>query len=386
MDKFFRYFMYGFIFLGDNFVKYKIGPVNLSDLFVLINLFYIFIKKDEFAVLEIPFFNKLYLFYFFIFILSLLGFYRMFNLDIEFDSGYYLIRQAYLLIYFPAIFLGLAISHKEKKIIDIFRNELNYIFVMSLWAFFFNRGLVTMSFHIFLIIILSYVPFFEGNTKKIFWFIFSVYITVFFFETDASSYKLTFLILSLLFFLNYSKFLKKIVRINYFFIAILFIVGINIIIFYQTNLSSLDHNVVFRTLIWSSQIELLENTFFWGVGFGTSYMDFSLFQLASNVENGRFDAHFRIPSHNSFLTFLFRTGIPGLLILFKLLFEFIKPHIERRENKVSEMAIIIFIFINFNALFHPFLEVPRSFLAYIFALFVIWKLSEEEKEDIKWQN
>ena len=379
MATFQRYILYLFFFLGDTFLKTKIGFLTFIDLFILINGIYCVVNwSDVKPILKESPFNDKWLIYFpLVFVLSFVGFYKIFPIDIAYSGTYYIVRQGYFLIYIPVIIISLLYSHKSLKIMDILAKDFLIVGLLMAYATFFRFGLTKFTLQFMLLIYSLFVIFFRGKVLQITFSFFIFYHIQIYINQGFSSYSFTFMLILVLLLLNYSRIFIRIFSIRPFILALLAITSVYSIIYYETSLSTIDHNVVFRTLLWSDELSIVSDTYFLGVGYGTTYMSSDLFQLAINVENGNIDAPFRIPSHNSFLTFFYRSGVIGFIIFIRFIFGFI--YLDKVSlNKYSQFSVLLFLFVHFNVFFHPIIEVPRGIIIYSYVLFILFKIKQEQ--------
>ena len=81
-----------------------------------------------------------------------------------------------------------------------------------------------------------------------------------------------------------------------------------------------DENSLWRLRVWENEINTLSDTYYTGVGFGTSYVTYDIYTIVNN-SNMYFDKDrtlygrlFMVANHNSFLNMFYRMGYVGGII------------------------------------------------------------------------
>lgn len=389
MARFYKYVFYVMMLFGDSVIKVRFFGLYFSDILVLISIIYIIKERDNWNdsnELTNVFSSKL-LYYYVIWIFSFLGVYQLFNIPIEFDRGYFLIRQSYYLFYIPALLLALIISFKNLNLLSILKQDSKYLLTIC--------------------IILNNINYYFGNTfslqlliclfsaieltkrKNLFQFIVIlnlIYLTLHFLQKGDSAYFLIFSCILTFNYIDLKAFITFFNKQSNWKLALFFLIPFLVLFSNKESFLGVDTNVLFRVLIWENEFKYIFETYFLGVGYGTTYFDHTLYELAYIVIGGvntGLEAPFMIPSHNSFLTILYRTGLIGLALFFYFLKSFLFIGI---DNKKNFLTLSIFISIVIMMFFHPLIEVARGIIAFIFSLFVLLKVKEDSVYELSKGN
>lgn len=126
------------------------------------------------------------------------------------------------------------------------------------------------------------------------------------------------IMLFLIFFRNYlRKFFSRDVTKK---IVVLLIIFALVIYFGQDELYRIirrDQNSLWRLIVWQNELQTLAQTWFTGVGFGTSYVTADIYTVVNNAnmymdsDGTIYDRLFLVANHNSFLNMFYRMGILG---------------------------------------------------------------------------
>ena len=138
-----------------------------------------------------------------------------------------------------------------------------------------------------------------------------------------------------------------------------------------------DHNMSWRVRTWNDSENVLERTYFFGAGFGTSYQSMTYvdesinrmeWQYNANSEYSRDERKFVTGPHNSFVSLAMRMGIVGIisfLIFLFLLFRDLVKHktiIPPRAGCFALLASMMIISFNVG------LENPGYLLTFVFCV------------------
>lgn len=138
-----------------------------------------------------------------------------------------------------------------------------------------------------------------------------------------------------------------------------------------------DQNSIWRMEYWYDEICELKNSFFMGVGYGTSYASSNFVDLSSSYANRPFasngtysfyDNIYVVGSHNSIIALTFRLGILGCVLLLMYLIEKAKNIVH--DNEVDNCKLYLFFSSLFIITVNVGFESPYYLLIFIISMYM----------------
>lgn len=138
-----------------------------------------------------------------------------------------------------------------------------------------------------------------------------------------------------------------------------------------------DSNSIWRLEYWYDEINELKNSYFMGVGYGTSYASSNFVTLSSSYTNRPFasnetysfyDNIFVVGPHNSIIAVTFRLGILGCILLLMYLIE--KGKNIAHDNEVDACKLFLFFSSVFIITVNVGFESPLYLMIFIFSMYI----------------
>lgn len=378
---------------GNSFLKFKliIPSFFLITYFLFCTLhvlLYFLQKKISITKNE----QKLIKFIFFMIIsilLSLLGFYKFFDLNgIYFDSKYILKQVMFLDLLPIGLSVYICFINQSKMIEELLKKYSQKFFI--LFCILSIVGLCKNTVSYYTLLLLSFIELNKENRrlfyKLIIFLITAIYIKNIFSESTAFLMLLIYMIV-LIFNKNFFDFLYKKRKIIYVLIVILLLIAVvnkDLIISY---LQIKDPNYWWRFSYWMTELETLKDTYFLGVGFGSTYASTSIFEVLSggfiDPETGVFvnsvKVLFTTAQHNSYMNILYRTGLIGIILFVRLVFSLIFKYKKYLRTNYDKMLYLAFLNANIIITFNVGLESPQFLIPFYFSLFGLMSLEKKYK-------
>lgn len=148
-------------------------------------------------------------------------------------------------------------------------------------------------------------------------------------------------------------------------------------IFFNLLFKYFDQNSIWRLEYWYDEINELINSYFMGVGYGTSYASSNFVTLSSSSSNAPFlgnetysfyDNIFVVAPHNSIIAVTFRLGILGCILLLTYLIEKAKNIVHDKE--VDNCKLFLFFSSLFMITVNVGFESPYYLLIFIISMYM----------------
>lgn len=317
------------------------------------------------------------------FILSLFNLANVWGIDNLDYSFSYAIRHCYFVVGFviSVSFYYSLCSKKNRKISN--SNYLLYFYLFVSWIFKLLFKSTIIMFQPFTLFLSMYI--YINNPKK---FNFILYLLTLFISFNSMfSYIIANLVFFIIIFFPKLVSLTKNKVFSLFFKYLLVIFGIVIIFNYNKYLQFLSHdaNTLWRWQVWTNEFNNLQKTYFTGVGFGTAYVDYNIFDSINNynmyLDSGVQSSHMLlvVANHNSFVNMFYRMGIIGGTLFISCFVELLKwfnityRKINNKQSRLKlRFSVAFFLYNTTIILLNPGIESPRFFLGFAFSLGYIY--------------
>lgn len=375
------------IYLGSvlKIYSYDVGLILLFLWLICIITKSLFIKnkiiinkgKNNTYLLLFIFIGLIYVF------LSFIGFIEIFNIDNFVLEIKYIIRHSVFIFALALVVIlnkfntKLIFTNKHLKLLNIL-TAIGYIFYLI------RNNVVDVNQNLFLLLML-YINLSKKRNKILY----CLTIIILFLPTtiDGST---TMLISRMFFILFLSirnfKIQKKIV-ILYILLVTFLILALPVINSYFSLISFKDANSMWRYNFWTTEINLLKEINFIGVGFGTPYVapEFMKYvssisgPFATTVNHSSYDMMYIIAQHSSIVNIFYRMGIIGI-ILFVVFHVSIIKSLSKGINNSGSIFLFYFLLNLCTIFFNAGLESPKYLLGYMISLFLLTYIDNNLKK------
>lgn len=156
-----------------------------------------------------------------------------------------------------------------------------------------------------------------------------------------------------------------------------------------------DNNALWRLQVWTNELQTLAQTNFMGVGFGTTYVTYDIYNIVINAnmyldaDGGIYERLFLVANHNSVLNMFYRMGIVGgvlflswnIIMLGACLNSF-RNNVLGEHNNYCWWAFANYIYNFLIILMNPGMEMMQFAINYTFSLGLMFAIIFSTNKEI----
>lgn len=369
----------GGAFLGNEYFKYEIGPIDILSIMIVCTLLYymysLISKGSEWLRERHETIEDKFLFGFFVVgiisvFLSYLGFYKtLIGLDDLLYNQDYIPRQAYYLFFIPLI-LCLSKASSESRMLNWVFAHNRFLFLALYCSFVIARG--SLELNVGMTFLLGTVLLLGSRKINVIDVMLLLILVLSPVGTGGEQTQILMRIIAVMsFFVQSGKIIKTGIAIMLTIVLVCYIIP-----FLPLEQFGFDVNTIWRAEYWRDELLQLGESKGVGVGFGTSYATLGFVgealsgPFAATGEYSTMERLFIVGCHNSFVSIAFRLGLIGIACLIMYFWSIRNTANEIHPKYIKSVTFALFssmIVICFNVGF----ESPTYFFLFIFA--AIWQ-------------